>query len=102
VRTTIILPGHINTPLFSTAHFPDRWWYRFFLPPLVPVAAVKAIIAALDEQQSREIFMPFYAQFSPYIQLLPSYARDWFQWVRFFLSVSFTGVVVKLIVLMCR
>lgn len=42
---------------------------------------MKAIITVLDEQHSRTIYLPFYANFTPVLSLLPSYLRDFAQWV---------------------
>ncbi|KZT70370.1 retinal short-chain dehydrogenase/reductase [Daedalea quercina L-15889] len=81
IRTTLVLPGHVQTPLFSRVRLPQTWWYRFFVPSLPPVTVAKAVIAALDEQHSRTIYMPFYANFTPYLSLCPSYVRDFGQWL---------------------
>lgn len=42
---------------------------------------VKKVIAALDEQHSQTILLPFYTNFIPYIGHLPSFLRDFVQWV---------------------
>jgi len=76
IRTTIVCPGHVHTPLFSTATFPDNVFFRFFVPSLAPVTVVKAIIAALDSQESRMILLPFYTYSVLIMKLLPSFVRD--------------------------
>lgn len=76
IRTTLVCPGHIRTPLFSAAKFPDNFLYRFFAPSLVPVTVVKAIIAALDAQESRALHLPFYTYSALIMRLLPSFFRD--------------------------
>ncbi|KAH0839835.1 retinal short-chain dehydrogenase reductase [Lanmaoa asiatica] len=76
IRTTLVCPGHVRTPLFSTAAFPDNMFYRFFVPSLAPVTVVKAIIAALDSQESRMIHLPFYTYSALIMKLLPSFVRD--------------------------
>ncbi|KAM5535527.1 hypothetical protein V8D89_010864 [Ganoderma adspersum] len=81
VRTTLVIAGHILTPLFSTVRHPASWFYKFFFPSLPPVDVAKAVIAALDEQHSRVIYLPFYAHFVPYLHVLPSYLRDLAQWI---------------------
>ncbi|PCH40811.1 retinal short-chain dehydrogenase/reductase [Wolfiporia cocos MD-104 SS10] len=81
IRTTLIVAGHVLTPLFSQVQLPTAWWYRFLVPSLPPVAVAKAVIAALDEQHSRTIFMPFYANFVPFLNSCPSYLRDFGQWL---------------------
>ncbi|KAJ3534274.1 hypothetical protein NM688_g7160 [Phlebia brevispora] len=81
IRTTLVVAGHILTPLFLTVRLSQNWLYRFFVPSLPPVTVVKAIIAALDEQHSRIIYLPFYANFVPFLSLLPSFLRDFSQWL---------------------
>jgi len=80
IRTSLILPGHIMTPLFSTVRFPNSRLFRFCFPSLEPITVVKAIITAMDEQHSRTIYLPFYANFTPVLRLLPSFLRDFAQW----------------------
>ena len=82
VRTTLVIAGHILTPLFSSVRHPKSFLYKFFFPSLLPVDVVKAIIAALDEQHSRVLYMPFYAHFVPLVHMFPSYLRHLAQWVR--------------------
>ena len=60
---------------------PQEWWYKFLVPSLAPVTVAKEIITALDEQHSRTIYLPFYANFVPLLPILPSYLRDFAQWV---------------------
>ncbi|KAF7793709.1 hypothetical protein EIP86_004825 [Pleurotus ostreatoroseus] len=81
IRTTILIPGHIMTPLFSTVRLSQSWFYRFFVPSLAPVDVAKAVIAALDEQHSQTIYLPFYANFIPIFPILPSFLRDFAQWL---------------------
>ncbi|KAI0307095.1 retinal short-chain dehydrogenase/reductase [Multifurca ochricompacta] len=80
IRTSLIVPGHILTPLFSTTHFPSSWLFRFCFPSLEPITVAKAIIAVLDEQHSQTVYLPFYANFTPLLPLLPSFLRDLAQW----------------------
>ncbi|KAF8591492.1 retinal short-chain dehydrogenase/reductase [Ramaria rubella] len=81
IRTTLLLAGHIMTPLFSRMALPSKAWYKFLVPSLPPHAVAKAVIAALDEEESRTIYMPFYAHFVQWINILPTYGRDFFQWL---------------------
>ncbi|KAF8559191.1 retinal short-chain dehydrogenase reductase [Imleria badia] len=76
IRTTLVCPGHIRTPLFSTATLPNSVLFRFFVPSLAPVTIVKAIITALDAQESRSIHLPFYTYSALIMKLLPSFIRD--------------------------
>jgi hypothetical protein len=84
VRTTLLLTGHIQTPLFSRApslKVLSTPFYRFFTPSLQPHELVKAVITAMDEQESQSIMLPFYVNFVRLATTLPSYGRDFFQWV---------------------
>ncbi len=69
------------TPLFSTVRQPTSLLYKFCFPSLAPVDVAKSVIAALDEQHSRVLYMPFYAHFVPFLHVFPSYLRDLAQWV---------------------
>lgn len=57
------------------------WFHKFFTPSIPPYTIAKAVIAAIDEQESRTIFLPFYTHFVRWVTVLPSYIRDLFQWV---------------------
>lgn len=81
IRTTLVCPGHVYTAMFSTVVFPTFPLFSFFCPSLQPVTVVKKIIAALDDQHSQTILLPFYTNFIPYIGHLPSFLRDFVQWV---------------------
>jgi len=81
IRTTLVLPGHIYTPLFSRINLPKSAFYRFTAPSVHPHQLAKAVIAAIDEQESRTIYMPFYTNFARLVGTLPSFARDFFQWL---------------------
>lgn len=60
---------------------------------MAPVTIVKAIIAALDEQHSRTIYLPFYAHFTCLLALMPSFIRDAAQKVRDFISERITVLI---------
>ncbi|KIK04704.1 hypothetical protein K443DRAFT_675718 [Laccaria amethystina LaAM-08-1] len=81
IRTTLVCPAHINTSMFETITFPSSAIWNFFFPSVQPVTVVKRIIAALDEQHSQTIFLPFFANFTPYVDHLPSFLRDFVQWL---------------------
>lgn len=86
IRTTLILPGHILTPMFAKTTLPPFSLYKFLVPSLPPITVVKRVIAALDEQHSQTIMLPFYTNFIPYIGHLPSFLRDFAQWVSEYLA----------------
>ncbi|TFK22320.1 retinal short-chain dehydrogenase/reductase [Coprinopsis marcescibilis] len=83
IRTTLVSPGHIHTPMFQSVELPRSALWNFFFPSIQPITIVKRIIAAMDEQHSQTIYLPFYANFSPYVPLLPSFLRDFAQWVTY-------------------
>jgi hypothetical protein len=67
--------------MFRTVVWPTFPLFAFFCPSLQPVTVIKKIIAALDDQHSQTILLPFYTNFIPYIGHLPSFLRDFVQWV---------------------
>ncbi|PPQ77662.1 hypothetical protein CVT25_011097 [Psilocybe cyanescens] len=81
IRTTLVCPGHVLTPMFKTVSLPKYPGFSFLAPSIHPVSLVKKIIAALDDQHSQTIFLPFYVNFVPYVGHLPSFLRDVFQWI---------------------
>lgn len=81
IRTTILFPGHVLTPMFSRMSLETAWWFKFLVPSVPPHTVAKAVIAAIDTEQSMTIYMPFYTNFVPWVSLLPSYGRDFFQWL---------------------
>jgi len=75
IRTTLVLPGHMQTSMFSTVTHPASSLYQFFFPLLQPLEVVKKIIAALDDRHSKTIYLPLYANLSPLSSLAPSFVR---------------------------
>lgn len=85
IRTTLLLPSFISTTLFSNISFPKSRLYNFLAPPVQPHEIVKAIISALDEDESRVIRMPFYTQIARFwtigVGVAPSWLVDLVQWM---------------------
>lgn len=81
IRTTLALPGYVQTSMFSTVTHPMSGLHQFFFPPLQPLEVVKKIIASLDNRHSETIYLPLYATLSPLSPLAPSFVRDLMQWV---------------------
>jgi len=104
IRTSLILPGYVHTPMFSRAPaLPydfikaeaganaatnvkpapplSAGWFNFLAPSVPPYVVVKEIITAMDVQESREITLPFFAGFVRLVTLLPTWGRDFFQWM---------------------
>jgi len=86
VRTTLVCPGMVQTQMFSqaknyTAASPlPKKLIGFFNPLLAPHTVVKAIIAAMDEQQSRDISLPGFVQLAPLGRAVPYFVRDLVHW----------------------
>jgi len=80
IRTTLVCPGWITTPMFQAIKFPTNPLFKFGYPPVQTDALAGAILGALEDQHSRRIFLPLFAYFTPYFNLLPSFARDFLQW----------------------
>ncbi|KAF8342260.1 retinal short-chain dehydrogenase/reductase [Cantharellus anzutake] len=89
IRTTLVTTGFIHTPLFSRSSYAatetpsplPAWLFHFFAPPLDSHEVVKAIIAALDANESTDIKLPFYAHLVALSRVFPSWVRDVLQWV---------------------
>jgi len=61
--------------------YPETPFHKFLMPTIPPITVVKSIIQALDDQHSQTIYLPFYVNAQPYVQHLPSFLRDFAQWV---------------------
>jgi len=81
IRTTLVCPGHILSPLFATISLPQNRFFKFLFPSIQPIDVVKPIVMALDAQESRTIMLPFYVHMVPYLNLLPSFVGDLAQYV---------------------
>ncbi|KAF9021495.1 retinal short-chain dehydrogenase/reductase [Hymenopellis radicata] len=81
IRTTLVVPGRVLTPLFKTVQMSSSPLRKFFLPDVAPVTVVKSIITALDDQHSQTIVLPFYGHFMPLLPFLPSFLRDFASWI---------------------
>ncbi|KAI9811562.1 MAG: hypothetical protein M1826_003131 [Phylliscum demangeonii] len=67
VKTILVSPGQLTTPLFAGVAPPSP-----FLGPLVePVEVAKAIIAAVDAGVSADLAMPLYARWIQVLAVLP-------------------------------
>lgn len=85
IRTTLLLPSFITTTLFDRITFPRSRLFNFLAPQVHPHEVVKAVIAALDEDESRTIRMPFYTQAARFctigVGIVPKWLIDLVQWV---------------------
>ncbi|KAI1630997.1 short-chain dehydrogenase [Biscogniauxia mediterranea] len=67
IKTILVTPGQLSTPLFAGVHTPNR-----FIAPLVePIEVAKEIIKAIDLGLSDHIGMPLYARWIDWYNVLP-------------------------------
>ncbi|KAI0602436.1 short-chain dehydrogenase [Biscogniauxia sp. FL1348] len=67
IKTILVTPGQLSTPLFAGVHTPNR-----FIAPLVePIEVAKEIIKAIDLGLSDHIGMPLYARWVDWYNVLP-------------------------------
>jgi NAD(P)-dependent dehydrogenase (short-subunit alcohol dehydrogenase family) len=67
LRTVLVTPGQLSTPLFYGVQTPSP-----FLAPIVePVDVAKEIIAAIDNGRSTQIGSPLYARWIDWYNVLP-------------------------------
>ena len=67
IRTVLVTPGQLSTPLFYGVQTPNS----FFAPVVEPVDVAKEIIAAIDGGLSTHIGMPLYARWIDWFNVLP-------------------------------
>lgn len=68
IRTLLVTPGQLSTPLFYGVQTPNS----FVAPVVEPVDVVKEIVAAIDEGNSGMVAMPFYARWVDWYNVLPA------------------------------
>ncbi|PSR90532.1 hypothetical protein BD289DRAFT_407141 [Coniella lustricola] len=67
VRTVLVTPGQLSTPLFYGVQTP----HPFIAPVVEPVDIAKEIISAIDNGNSEFISAPLYAQYIDWYNVLP-------------------------------
>lgn len=82
VRTSILTPGLILTqmmsgqrPMSTGSPMPSAL-FNFLMPVVPPHTIVKAIIAAMDDQESRDIAIPLYTSAGWIARAVPHFVRD--------------------------
>lgn len=71
IKTLLVTPGQMSTPLFAGVQTPSAFW----APVLEPVDVAKEIIAAIDQGRAGELAMPAYARWAPFYWVLPASVR---------------------------
>lgn len=85
IRTTLVYPGHVKTPLFASIKPPSRV-VRFLAPQVHPSDVADQVMLALSTHTSRELYVPFYGSLLWALEGVPSYLRDLLIWVSLCLS----------------
>ncbi|KAK3683749.1 hypothetical protein B0T22DRAFT_468724 [Podospora appendiculata] len=67
LRTVLVTPGQLSTPLFYGVQTPNA----FLAPVVEPVDVAKAVIAAIDGGRNEAIAMPLYARWIEWYNVLP-------------------------------
>ncbi|KAK3946343.1 hypothetical protein QBC46DRAFT_276216 [Diplogelasinospora grovesii] len=67
IRTVLVTPGQLSTPLFYGVQTPNA----FLAPVVEPVDVAKEIISAIDNGHNAAIGMPLYARWIDWYNVLP-------------------------------
>lgn len=67
IRTVLVTPGQLSTPLFYGVQTPNG----FLAPVVEPVDVTKEIVAAIDSGKSAGLAMPLYARWVDWYHVLP-------------------------------
>ncbi|OLN92233.1 Short-chain dehydrogenase/reductase family 16C member 6-like protein 1 [Colletotrichum chlorophyti] len=68
IRTILVEPGQLSTPLFYGVQTP----HAFLAPVVEPVDVCKEVIAAIDAGRSAHVAMPLYARWIHWYNVLPA------------------------------
>ncbi|QUC21908.1 uncharacterized protein UV8b_06149 [Ustilaginoidea virens] len=68
IRTVLVTPGQLSTPLFHGVQTPSR----FLAPVVEPVDVARDLIAAIDGGQGAAVGMPLYARWVDWYNVLPA------------------------------
>jgi NAD(P)-dependent dehydrogenase (short-subunit alcohol dehydrogenase family) len=71
IKTLLVTPGQMSTPLFNGVKTPNNFW----APVLEPVDVAKEVIAAIDEGKGGEIAMPLFSRWAAVFWVLPVSVR---------------------------
>lgn len=79
IRTTIVIPGQVRTPLFASVR-PTSRLASFVAPVVDPHTVAKAVIAAIETEESRDVYLPSFARWLWVTKGLPSWMVDGMRW----------------------
>jgi NAD(P)-dependent dehydrogenase (short-subunit alcohol dehydrogenase family) len=71
IKTLLVTPGQMSTPLFNGVQTPSYFW----APVLEPVDVAKEVIKAIDEGKGGEIAMPLFSEWAAVFWVLPASVR---------------------------
>ncbi|KAF3918714.1 hypothetical protein AA313_de0208477 [Arthrobotrys entomopaga] len=77
IKTLLVCPGQISTPLFDGVQTPSS----FFAPVLEPVDVAKEIMALIDSGSGGTLELPLYARWIVVMQTLPVSIQRFLRWV---------------------
>ncbi|EEU44183.1 uncharacterized protein NECHADRAFT_30441 [Fusarium vanettenii 77-13-4] len=77
IRTVLVTPGQLSTPLFYGVQTPNS----FIAPVVEPVDVTKEIVAAIDNGRGATVGMPFYARWIDWFNVLPVGVQVIARWV---------------------
>ena len=76
IRTILVKPGQLSTPLFASVKTPSS----FFGPVVEPVVLAKKIVQMVDKGRSGVIAEPFYARQIEWLGVLPHGLQSVARW----------------------
>ena len=76
IKTLLVTPGQMSTPLFEGVETPSR----VFAPVLEPVEVAREVIRAIDEGRGGELAMPLYARWIGVMGALPVGVQRGLRW----------------------
>ncbi|CEI65259.1 hypothetical protein FVEN_g6309 [Fusarium venenatum] len=77
IRTVLVTPGQVSTPLFYGVQTPNS----FIAPVVEPVDVTKEIVAAIDSGKGATVAMPLYARWVDWLNVLPVGVQTIARWV---------------------
>lgn len=76
IRTVLVTPGQVSTPLFYGVQTPNS----FIAPVVEPVDVAKEIVAAIDSGKGATVAMPLYARWVDWLNVLPVGVQTIVRW----------------------
>lgn len=67
IKTVLVTPGQLSTPLFAGVQTPSRFW----APVVEPVDVAKDIIRVVDAGSSEVLAMPLYSRWVGWLNVAP-------------------------------